>query len=119
MFTVRCNFIAQFKTGDNINHNLRILMLLYKYYQSEERVTKNLLCKPIILILVSVLEAVLHDFHARIRTNTTEGVKNLTRSVIRYIRGKQLDELDKYIISAKKHNFLRQLTQGSMMKWIT
>jgi len=97
--------MASFKTGDNINHNLRILKLLYDFYENGNDVQRNLLCKPIILLLVSILEAILHDFHVRIKTYTMEGVKNLAISVVNHIRNRKIDELDKYIASAKKHNF--------------
>ncbi len=104
MFTIKCNFLAIFKIGDNINHNLIILKLLYDFYKKGNDIQKNLLCKPIIILLVSIIEAILYDFHVRIVNNTREGVKNLAESVINYIRGKQLEDLEKYISSAKKHD---------------
>ncbi len=67
MFTVSSHFIGSFKLGDNINHNLRIITLLYRYFEAGEETERELLCKPIILILVSITEAILHDFHFRIR----------------------------------------------------
>jgi hypothetical protein len=97
-------FILSFKLGDNINHNLRVLALLYDYYDREDHDGKNLLCKPIIILLVSIIEAVLHDFHSRIRWLTYEGIANLSHEVIEYIRGKKIDELEKYIVSARKHD---------------
>jgi len=105
MFSVSSDAIGSFKTGDNINHNLRILVLLYKYYDDAIPYDQNLLRKPIILLLVTIVEAVLHDFHARIVHNVSEGVSNLTDEVIAYIRGKKIDELEKYIVSARRHDF--------------
>jgi hypothetical protein len=104
MFSVSADFICIFKIGDNINHNLQVLKLLYDYYKDGTEHQKRLLCKPIILILVSIVEAILHDFHARIKNLTGEGVKNLAVSTIIYIRGKRHDVLEKYIISARKHD---------------
>jgi len=104
MFNISANFIGDFKTGDNINYNFRLLAILYRHYEAAEEDEKRLLCKPIIIILVSIIEAVLHDFHMRIRVFTREGVKNLADSVISYVQGKELDELAKYIASAKKHD---------------
>lgn len=66
-----------------------------------------LLRKPIILILVSIIEAVLYDFHRRIRIFAWEGVQNVGYVVADYVRGERLDELEKLIVSAKKHDFLR------------
>ena len=54
-----------------------------------------------IIGLISILEAILHDFHDRIKTFTKEGVQNLSADIINYIQGKHLDELGKYIASAK------------------
>ncbi|MDO8478391.1 MAG: hypothetical protein Q7W02_19785 [Candidatus Rokubacteria bacterium] len=104
MFTVPANFIGTFKTGDNINYNLRLLAVLYRHYEEANAEEQSLLCKPIILILVSIIEAILHDFHMRIRVFTIEGVKTLADSVIAYIQGKDPDELETYIASARKHN---------------
>ena len=105
MFTVNSNFIGNFKLGDNINYNLGVLRLLYRYFESSEPAEQALLRKPIILTLVSIIEAVLHDFHFRIRCYTVEGVRNLPIEVLDYVRGKKLDELEKYISSARKHDF--------------
>jgi len=105
MFTVSSSFIGSFKTGDNINHNLRVLEFLYEIYAQENDHRKRLLCKPIIITLVSIIEAVLHDFHGRITGHTIEGVANLAATVISYIQSKHIDELEKYIASARKHDF--------------
>jgi hypothetical protein len=105
MFTVSSSFIGKFKLGDNINHNLEILGVLYRQFDQANDHDKRILCKPIILTIVSVIEAVLHDLHFRIQKHTFEGVANLAGSVIDYVRGKHLDELEKYIVSARKHDF--------------
>jgi hypothetical protein len=71
-----------------------------------------LLCKPIILLLVSIIEAVLHDLHRRIKTFTIEGVQNLATSAGDYIRLKKIDEFEKYIASAKKHDLFNLADSG-------
>lgn len=105
MFKVSSGFMGNFKLGDNINHNLRILSLLYDHQSKCATGQKTLLCKPIIILLASICEAVLSDFHMRLRTYTFEGVKNITQHVLDYVRSKKIDEFDKYIASAKKHDF--------------
>jgi len=106
MFTVHCNFIGDFKLGDNINYNLKSLSKLYTYYAKETQADRGYLRKPIILILVSVTEAVLHDFHGRIREFTWEGVKNIPGSVMTYIQElTKIDKFEQYIDSARKHDF--------------
>lgn len=97
--------MGNFKLGDNINHNLRVLSLLYDYQSKCKADKKVLLCKPIIIILVSICEAVLYDLHMRLRTYTSEGVRNIAQNVIDYIRAKKIDEFGKYIASAQKHDF--------------
>ena len=51
---------------------------------------RRLLCKPITILLVSIVEALLYDFHFRIQRHTFEGVANLADSVISYVRGKKI-----------------------------
>jgi hypothetical protein len=104
MFIVDSSFIGDFSLGDNINHNLRVATLLYEHFATADTDKKRLLCKPIILTLVSVTEAMLHDLHVRIRTFTIEGVLNIPSEIVDYVRGKRIDELEKYIASARKHN---------------
>lgn len=41
----------------------------------------------------------------RITNHTIEGVRNIAQSVISMIRSKKIDEFEKYIASAKKHDF--------------
>ncbi|WP_316206849.1 MULTISPECIES: hypothetical protein [unclassified Bradyrhizobium] len=107
MVTVESKFIGDFKLGDNINHNLKILALLYEQYAKGDEAQKKLLCKPITLLLVSIVDAVLYDLHWRIRTFTKEGVRNILKSSIEYIRSlKKMDTLEKYIASAKMHALL-------------
>lgn len=106
MFTILSSFIGNFKIGDNINYNLRILALMYEYYRSPEQGDRTLLNKPITLCLVSIAEAVLHDFHTRIRHFTSEGVDGISSSATSDIRGKKkIDRFKAYIDSVKKHKF--------------
>lgn len=104
MFRVDTNFIGIFKLGDNINYNLNILKKLYSIYNDPLETEKHFLLKPIIILNISITEAVLYDFHYRVKEFTNEGVTNLGHSVITYIRGKRIDKLKRYIESAKKHN---------------
>lgn len=103
-FQVRSTFVGDYKLGDNINHNLDTLDLLYRHYTAANEQDKKLLRKPITITLVSIIEAVLFDLHKRIRLFTYEGVQNVAFEVSQYVRGKQLDELEKLIVSAKKHD---------------
>jgi len=102
MVTIESKFIGDFKLGDNICHNLKIADVLYDRFEDSDADDRRLLCKPIIVLLASVIEAVLYDFHKRVKTFTIEGVKNLTVDAIDYIRLAAIDDFAKYIDSAKK-----------------
>lgn len=90
--------MGNFKIGDNINYNLKILTLLYGYFNKTKTTDeqKKLLCKPI---------TILYDFYSKISTLTKEGVKNIKNNTLISIRGKRIDQLEKYIANTKKHNF--------------
>jgi hypothetical protein len=102
-FTVDSSFIGDFKLGDNINYNLDLLALLYREHNANSE-NQKFWRKPIILTNVSITEALLHDLHYRIKTFTVEKVKDITDAISDYIQGKQLDELEKLIASARKHD---------------
>lgn len=99
---VQANFISDFKIGDNIKYNLRILTRLNKVYENDP---SALFIKPMILITGSIIEAILCDFNSRIKNNRLEGVHSLTQEIIDNVRGKQIDDFEKYIEQARKHDF--------------
>jgi len=102
-FNVPSSFFCVFKTGDNVNYNLSILRTLYDLSDKYPG-RAALLLKPKTFILTAVIEAILHDFHVRIRSNNNEGIEGLFEDAIQYIRNKKIDEFDKYIQSAKHHD---------------
>jgi hypothetical protein len=88
MVTINSNFIGDFKLGDNIAYNLDVLEVLYERFEVADADEKRLLCKPITVLLVTIIEAVLHDFHFRIVSYTREAVHGVAVSVLEYVRGK-------------------------------
>lgn len=107
MVEVDSSFIGDFKLGDNINFNLALAAALYKARAATNNgLHIRALCKPICVTLISIIEALLHDLHYKVRTFTREGVPTLMDSVIDYIRSKTLDKMDHLITSAKKHDLL-------------
>src|SRR5688572_17713989 len=106
MFAVNAGFIGDFKLGDNINHNLEILAYCYQRQADPHDADAWLLRKPIIIILGSICEAILHDLHMRMKIYTSEGVRGVAISVLSYVRGKKIDKFEHYISSAKKHSLL-------------
>lgn len=111
MFTVPGHFIGSFKLGDNIYRNLAILSAFYAAMEvGETEYDRALYYKPIIVWIGSITEAMLHDIHYRARTFTKEGIKTLSDDVLSTIRSKALNDQDKYIASARKHDILK--TEG-------
>ncbi|MBV2121695.1 MAG: hypothetical protein KUF74_09590 [Candidatus Thiodiazotropha sp. (ex Ctena orbiculata)] len=106
MFTVNAGFIGDFKLGDNINHNLKVLAYLYQRQDDPGDADAWLLRKPAIILIGSICEAILHDLHMRMNLYTVEGVKGITATVLSYVRGKKIDKFETYIASAKKHSLL-------------
>ena len=107
MITIRSNFIWNFKTGDNVNHNLRILALLYGHFAVSNGEQRHLLCKPMILLIAAVTEAVLQDFHVRCRQHVMEVMKNMPFEALEIIKLKRISKFDKYIESAKRHDLFK------------
>lgn len=107
-FTVNSDFMGDFKNGDNINYNLSITTSFYNYYAAAtDPIAKNLLHKPIIVSLVSITEAILHDLIVfRPRNHTTEGIQGMMLSTSVYLRGLSGDMLNFYVQQAKKHDLL-------------
>ncbi len=110
MFVISARFIGNFKLGDNINHNLRILTYLYQRQDDPTDDESQILRKPIIIIIGSICEAVLCDLHMRINEYTAEGVIGIDTTVLDDVRGKKIDKFEPYISSAKRHVLLGAAT---------
>jgi hypothetical protein len=105
--TYSSGFIGDFKLGDNIVHNLAILRELYKTQVSSENDGVHLLCKPIVVLIGSVAEAVLYDLYVvKIADFTSEGVPNIDTNMLEEIRTKTIDEFAKYISHARSKSLL-------------
>ena len=69
-------FIWSFKVGDNIVYNFRILSLLYKK-KEQDSIDKDLYNKPIIIFIISILEAVFFDLMFRLSQSTDHFPKHI------------------------------------------
>lgn len=104
--TINSSFIGNFKLGDNINHSLATLEALYAAMNAAPDYKGSLFRKPITVLNISLIEAVLYDFHNRMRNFVREGVVNVKPEVLVYVRElRKIDELGVYIASARKHDF--------------
>lgn len=106
-FVVKGDFFKKYKTGDNVIYNLSVLEKLYEFFDDPHTQNKEILLKPIIITIISIIEAILHDFHARIKFNTNEIVSGLTEDFIHYVRKKEIDDFDKYIRSSERYDLFK------------
>lgn len=104
-FIITSCFINDFVLGDNINYNLEVLGLLYKYYGRADGIEKKLLRKPITVLIITIIEAVLYDFVVRIKRNVREGVEGLGEVAINSVRSKNYNKFRQYVEVAEKYNF--------------
>ena len=102
---IRSSFVGDFKLGDNIVYNLKILKTLSEQRAAAADNQKNHYNKPITLICVSIIEAAIHDFLCRAKYLTLEGVPSLAKDIITYLREKDIDRFAGYIDQLKKINF--------------
>lgn len=110
MIKINSGFIGDFKLGDNINHNLKILERLYYLRGTAEE--NAIINKPIIIFIASIIEAIMHDFHFKAKRYTREGVKNIAFHILNYIRGQNIDKFYEYIKSARKHKIFDSVGTG-------
>lgn len=104
MFTVKSGFIGEFKHGDNINYNLQILQVLYKTYNNLLQSDAKKLHKPIIILIVAIIESVIYDLFFRMKHHTAEGVNNIPQKMICNVQNKQYKTFSNKIDLCKKYD---------------
>lgn len=105
---IESTFVGDFKLGDNVVFNLSIMKTLRAYREAANGAPRRYLQKPLIVLNVSIIEALLYDFHVRAKWFTSEGVAGLPDKVLNYIRNKQIDKLESLIASSRKHDLFDQ-----------
>jgi len=101
--TIPCNFIGDFKVGDNLVFNTD---LLRKIMEENETSTLN---KMIVLQLGSIVEAALSQIIYRAQNYTKEGVPNIPESVRLQIESEEVDTFYKIIEAMKTYKILDSL----------
>ena len=104
MFIVKSGFIGEFANGDNINHNLRILEILYMIFDESKEYEQKHLCKPIIMILMSIIDSIIYDLFKRIKYNVYEGVNNIPELMKKDIKEKTYNNFSNRLALCKKYN---------------
>lgn len=77
-------FVWNFKHGDNIIYNFEVLQALYEACAKSNN--KNRFNKPITIIIVSIIEAILIDFLSRIDQATNHLPANVSRATLDKIK---------------------------------
>ena len=110
-FVVGDNFFGDFKLGDNVQYNLKVLRGLYSA-QSQAGDSGPFFRKPITILLASIAEALLYDLFWRMKHHTREGVPNVIEDVLVEEREKTRDKFKTLIDGAKKHHLFADEGDG-------
>ena len=106
-------FFWNFKRMDNVNYNFEVLESLYQ--AKKVNPTDKHFNKPIIIIIMAIIECTIYDFLIRINQHSSDPLPNITQAVILYLRKtKETDEL-KYIIPKIKSQNLLQMPTGDTL----
>lgn len=103
-------FIWDFELGGNIAYNFKILSILEKSKEADIEINKNYYNKPMTIILVSIIEAILIDMLKRLDQGTKDLPTCLQERIINEIkdkigRQKSFKEV-KNSITGEAHKFL-------------
>ncbi len=101
-------FIWSFKKGDNILYNMEILWTLYDAKNDSPPLRKMHFNKPIMLVIVAIIECFLDDFVDRIQEHVSDKLPNVTKTEVAEFRKKKLEKFEHYIATARKYNFFEQ-----------
>ena len=101
--TIKCNFIGDFKVGDNILANGNVLCRLSA---TNENNTFN---KLMVVQAGSIVEAALDQIIYRIRNHTREGVPGIPVEDLYKIRGTKIERFNNIIQAMKRHMLLDDL----------
>lgn len=99
-------FFWDFKKMDNVNYNFRIIENLYLAKKASHN--PHYFNKPIIILIMAIIECSLYDFIRRINQYRNDSFPNITQSIVAHIRGaNETDELKILIPRIKSQNLLR------------
>lgn len=101
-------FFWDFKRMDNANYNFEIIALLYEAKKRSNGDTR--FNKPIITLIMAIIECILYDFLIRIKTYHWDSFPNIKDDEVSYFRGtKETDELRALIPQIEEMNLLRAI----------
>ncbi|MFZ5734743.1 MAG: hypothetical protein ACOY4O_18560 [Pseudomonadota bacterium] len=98
--TIKCNFIGDFKVGDNMLVNSNALCRL------SETNDKGAFNKLIVVQAGSIVEAALDQIIFRAQNYTKEGVPNIGAEELKKIRGTKIERFNNIIQAMETHKLL-------------
>lgn len=100
-------FFWNFKRMDNVNYNFEIVELLYSAKKTNGNNSR--FNKPIIILIMAIIECSLYDFILRINQYNTDSFPNIHQVVVSYFRNnvRETDELKRLIPQIRSQNLLR------------
>jgi hypothetical protein len=104
--TITCNFVGDFKVGDNLLRNAGALCRL------KEKNDKGVFNKLIVVQAGSILEAALDQIIYRAQNYTKEGVPNISDADLKKIRGSKIERFNNIIQAANTYKMLDALGTG-------
>lgn len=107
MFKIQNTFIGNFKIGDNIHYNLDVLRALYSSRDLLPENQRPYLEKPITVIVVSICEALIHDFIGRSKSFTREGINGLSEGELESLRNQKSHNMENKIKLIKDLDLLK------------
>ncbi len=105
-------FIWDFKIGDNIIYNLKILYVLYK--DKEDSATPDLYNKPISIIIVAIIEAIFYDLVCRLDIATSHFPSHISREHKLEIKSR----IEKEKVIYPKKSSMKRIKNYSMKEFI-
>lgn len=101
-------FFWDFKRMDNVNYNFEVIEILYQAKKANNNDLK--FNKPIIVLMMGIIECTLYDFLIRINQYRTDPFPNMPQAVVAYLRKtRETDELKYMLPKIKSQNLLQAL----------
>lgn len=99
-------FFWSFKRMDNVNYNFAIIEVLYAAKKTNNNDPR--FNKPIIILIMSIIECALYDFVSRIHQYRSDSFPNIPKTIVSFFRSSsETDELRTLIPRIQSQNLLR------------
>ena len=103
-----------FLKGDNLVENYDSVWTIYNVGRDENGNLNPDLIKPVVILLMAIVECILDDFVHRLNGRTNDPIQNITQEQLDDFKTKRRDQLEAYIAAAKKHNLFCVLVDSNL-----